>query len=102
MAQPQLITSSMAFRCLRDSKFMELLPEFTLLMHKLNQNKSASSGCSSCAKRRAQKAVGGDFIRLVASLGPDRLLEFKKYLGTDKIMFNTIDPATRVYRTAIK
>lgn len=102
MAQHRLITSNMALNCMRDPQFKKILPEFLFLEHKLKQHNNASSGCSSCAKRRAQKAIGADFIRLLASMSDERVSVFKKFIGSESIMINSVDTKTRKFKTLIR
>jgi len=100
--RPQLISLSTAQRCLKDTKFLDQLPEFKSLVNKANAMANIKSGCSSCAKRRAARTIGTDFIRLVKSLSDARMIKFKAYLGVDKILINGMNTKTKRYESIVK
>ena len=102
MSKPQAISMSVAQKCLQDPLFLELLPDFKSIVHKANAFKQLKTGCSSCAKRRAVKTIGADFIRLVRSLEDSKLMKFKSYLKVDKVLLNGMNTKTKRYESLIK
>ena len=100
--KPVVISMSTANTCLKDPKFMVLFPEFGSIKQKALTINNIRSGCSSCAKRRAAKIIGSDFIRLVKSLPDSKLMKFKKYLGVTRVLINGMNSRTKRYESIIK
>lgn len=102
-ARPLLISLGTAVRCLSDPRFFESLPEFLALRAKMaTQNEAVKrSGCSGCSQRRMAQTTGVDFIRLVASLPPERVAKLKSFLGTEAILINGMNPVTKRYESRV-
>lgn len=93
----QEIKDSMA-----DARFYEQMPEFLPLRRKMqamHDDLITPHGCTNCAKNRVYKSLGGDYIRIVASLKDDSVERFKRYFGADEIRVNDVDPETRQPKT---
>ena len=57
-----------------DARFYEQMPEFLPLRRKMqamHDDLVTPHGCSSCAKNRVYRSVGGDYLRIVAGLQGD-------------------------------
>ena len=100
--KPVIISISTASTCLADPKFLAQFPEFGSIKQKSLAMRSIRSGCSSCAKRRAAKVIGSDFIRLVKALPENKLMKFKEYLGVSKVLINGMNSKTKRYESIIK
>lgn len=93
----QEIKNSMA-----DAKFYELMPEFLPLrkkMQAMHDDIVTPKGCSNCAKNRAYRNMGSDYLRIVESLKGDSVDRFKQYFGADELRANVLDPTTRTPKT---
>ena len=93
----QEIKDSMA-----DARFYEQMPEFLPLrkkMQAMHNDLITPHGCSSCAKNRAYRSLGGDYLTIVSSLKADAVDRFKRYFGADELRANTLDPETRQPKT---
>ena len=93
----QEIKDSMA-----DARFYEQMPEFLPLrrtMQAMHNDLVTPHGCTSCAKNRAYRTVGGDYIRTVAGLKDDAKERLRRYFGADELRATVLDPATRQPKT---
>jgi hypothetical protein len=95
--KPEILGPSHVKRAIGDPNFYAQMPEFLTIKRKLDAmhiNLNSGKGCSSCKMRRAANTVYSDFASIVASLSPDSLARFKKYLGVNKLVINKVNPAT--------
>lgn len=93
----QEIKNSMA-----DARFYEQMPEFLPLRKKMqavHNDLLTPKGCSNCAKNRAYRSFGGDYLTIVASLRADAAERLKRYFGADEIRATTLDSETRQPKT---
>lgn len=93
----QEIKDSMA-----DARFYEQMPEFLPLrmkMKALHNDLITPHGCSSCAKNRAYRSLGGDYLRIVESLRGDAIERMRRYFGADELRATTLDQTTRQPKT---
>lgn len=89
----QEIKDSMA-----DARFYEQMPEFLPLrkkMQAMHNDLVTPHGCTSCAKNRAYRSLGGDYLTIVANLKADAKERLRKYFGADELRANMLDPETR-------
>ena len=100
--RPVIISIGTAKTCLTDDKFLAKFPEFVSIKQKAAALSTVRTGCSSCAKRRAAKLIGADFIRAVKALPDTKLIKFKEYLGVNKILINGMNSRTKRYESIIK
>lgn len=93
----QEIKDSMA-----DARFYEQMPEFLPLrmkMKAMHDDLITPHGCSSCAKNRVYRSMGGDYLRIVETLKGDAAERFRRYFGADELRATVLDPVTRQPRT---
>ena len=89
----QEIKDSMA-----DARFYEQMPEVLPLrkkMQAMHNDLITPRGCTSCAKNRAYRSLGNDYLTIVSSLSDDGKERLKRYFGADELHANTLDPVTR-------
>jgi len=93
----QEIKDSMA-----DAKFYEQMPEFLPLrkkMQAMHDDLITPHGCSSCAKNRVYRSLGGDYLRIAAGLSGDAAERMRRYFGADELRATILDPETRAPKT---
>ena len=89
----QEIKDSMA-----DARFYEQMPEFLPLrkkMQAMHDDLITPHGCSNCAKNRVYRSLGGDYLRIVETLGEDAKERLRRYFGADELRATVLDPNTR-------
>lgn len=85
-----------------DARFYEQMPEFLPLrkkMQAMHNDLITPKGCSNCAKNRAYRSLGGDYLTIVANLKEQAVERLRKYFGADELRATTIDPVTRQPKT---
>jgi len=93
----QEIKDSMA-----DARFYEQMPEFLPLrkkMQAMHDDLITPHGCSNCAKNRVYRSLGGDYLRIVETLGEDAKGRLRRYFGADELRATVLDPNTRQPKT---
>lgn len=93
----QEIKDSMA-----DARFYEQMPEFLPLrkkMQAMHNDLITPHGCTSCAKNRAYRSLGGDYLMIVANLKEAAQERLKRYFGADELRATILDPETRQPKT---
>lgn len=85
-----------------DARFYEQMPEFLPLrmkMKALHNDLITPHGCTNCAKNRAYRSLGGDYLRIVASLRGDAVDRLRKYFGADELRATILDTETHQPKT---
>jgi hypothetical protein len=98
----KLLTEQEIKNSMADARFYEQMPEFLPLRKKMQAMHSdlvTPRGCSSCAKNRVYRNMGGDYLRLVAGLKGDAADRLRRYFGADELRATVLDPATRKPKT---
>ena len=87
--QPVLITSTSAIRIVL--ALHQKIPEFEALNRKYTQSRvKVTRGCQGCGARKKSKNIYNDFIGVINGLDNIKLNQVKRFLGTEKLMFNQI------------
>ena len=85
-----------------DARFYEQMPEFLPLrkkMQAMHNDLITPRGCTACAKNRAYRSLGNDYLTIVASLKEDGAARLRKYFGADELRATTLDAVTRQPKT---
>ena len=93
----QEIKDSMA-----DARFYEQMPEFLPLRRKMqamHNDLVTPHGCTTCAKNRVYRSMGGDYLRIVENLKDDAAERLRRYFGADELRATVLDPVTRQPKT---
>ena len=93
----QEIKDSMA-----DARFYEQMPEFLPLRRKMqamHNDLVTPHGCTTCAKNRVYRSMGGDYLRIVENLKDDATERLRRYFGADELRATVLDPVTRQPKT---
>jgi len=105
-AKPDKVVKLLAEQEIKDSmadaKFYELLPEFLPLRMKMkaaHDDLITPHGCTACAKNRAYRSMGPDYLRIVEHLTEDGVLRLRTYFGADELRANVIDAVTKQPKT---
>lgn len=87
-------------KAIKDPEFYKKLPQFLTIKAKLDAMhvNLTKPSCSSCQKRRIQRALEGDFAVIAATLSPEAGKVFKEYFGVDAMLVNVVDPVTKAVR----
>lgn len=91
--RPVIISQHMVSKALKDSNFFNVMPEFSGLRNQLKQAEdkvNGSKGCSGCRRRRVIRNLYRDFVNIVLALNTVRLEQFKRYIGVEQLMVNTL------------
>jgi len=93
----QEIKDSMA-----DARFYEQMPEFLPLrmkMKAMHDDLVTPHGCSTCAKNRVYRSLGGDYLRIVEGLKDEARERLRLYFGADELRATVLDAVTRQPKT---
>lgn len=96
--QPLLVSQALVARLTRDPSFFDKFAEFGSLRA---PKPKTSTGCRSCKKQKAVQRSTATFLRILQSLSPDKLNQFKQLAGAEKLQFNAFNSAKGVYEVVI-
>ena len=81
---------SHASKLMADPSFYQSMPEFGMLKGQYDQHRApapAGRGCGGCRQKRVAGNLMGQFVTIMASLGPDRKHKLKTLLGSQRVLY---------------
>lgn len=100
--RPVMLSRDMAVRALRDSAFLDKLPEFRGLKIKHDLGLKAipvKRGC--CRKTRVESATLSDFLAVVRTLSPASAQALKDYFKVPALLMTCRNPHTGAFENKV-
>jgi len=83
-------------------EFFAVLPEFGILRVMNHNNKTNTTNCRTCVRRREDQQIFKTFMGIVANLPPIRLSVFKQFAGVDSIQLQGLNRQNGKFEVSIK